>query len=358
MMIHMKNYEGILDKIIDSIPSLGRLSGKSIMVTGATGMIGSVLVDCLMRANYKLGYGITIISIGRDRMRADERFGEYLKTPYLKFYSCDVNDTLGDFGGCDYIIHAASNTHPVAYSTDPIGTIASNIIGTKNLLDYAVHHHTRRFVFLSTVEVYGENRGDTDRFQEDYCGYIDCNTVRAGYSESKRAGESLCCAYAKQYGIETAIPRLCRIYGPTMNWNDSKAISQFIKNAVLSEDIILKSEGMQLYSYLFVADAVSAVFKIMLDGDNGGAYNVASEGSDIRMKELAEMLAGLAGTNVVFNLPDAIEKAGFSTATKALLDSSKLQALGWEPLYSMKQGLGMTIEILRDRYHNGGLDTR
>lgn len=149
----------------------------------------------------------------------------------LKFIYCDINNSVADLElpAADYIIHAASNTHPVAYAGDPVGTIAANVIGTDNLLKWASAVKCKRFVFLSSVEVYGENRGDTDKFAEDYMGYIDCNTLRAGYPESKRTGEALCQAYRKQDGMDIVIPRLSRAYGPTMLASDTKAISQFIK---------------------------------------------------------------------------------------------------------------------------------
>lgn len=140
-------------------------------------------------------------------------------------------------------MHAASNTHPRAYSTDPIGTITANVQGTYQLLEYAVNHQCERFFFFSSVEVYGENRKDVDKFDESYLGYIDCNTVRAGYPESKRLGESLCNAFFAQKGQDFIIGRFSRVYGPTMSDEDSKAIAQFIKKAVAGEDIVLKSVG-------------------------------------------------------------------------------------------------------------------
>ena len=205
----------------------------------------------------------------------------------------------------------------------------------------------KRFVFASSVEVYGENRGDTDKFREDYCGYIDCNTLRAGYPESKRAGEALCQAYKKEKGIEVVLPRLSRTYGPTLLASDTKAISQFIHKGVDREDIVLKSEGTQLYSYSYVSDAVSGILYTMLLGENGEAYNIADEGSDITLRDLAALIAEYAGKKVVFELPDETERAGYSTATKALLDNSKIRELGWSSDVDIRKGITRTIEMLR-----------
>lgn len=349
-MLQNIKYKENIKNLAESLPSLECFREQRILIAGATGMIGAALVDCLMYINQVRGLEIKILALGRRKDRADECFAQYFGNKNFEFIICDINSGLPDMGDCDYVIHAASNTHPVAYSTDPIGTIISNIVGTYHLLEYAVSHRTKEFVFLSSVEIYGENQGDTDKFSEDYCGYLDCNTLRAGYPESKRAGESLCCAYEKQYGIHVVIPRLCRIFGPTMNWNDSKAISQFVKKAVLEENIVLKSDGMQYYSYLYVMDAVSAILTIMLNGKSGQAYNISSEHSNIYMKELAEMLAELGNSEVVFEMPDLIEKNGFSKATKAVLDNSKLKALGWRELHSFNDSLAATVEILRERH--------
>ena len=143
----------------------------------------------------------------------------------------------------DYVIHLASNTHPLQYSLDPIGTITTNVFGTYNTLEFAKKQHAVRYAFASSNEIYGENRGDKELFDESYCGYIDSNTLRAGYPESKRCSEALCQAFNKQENIDVVIPRLTRSYGPTMLMSDTKAISQFIKKALANEDIVLKSEG-------------------------------------------------------------------------------------------------------------------
>ena len=171
--------------------------------------------------------------------------------------------------------------------------------------------------------------------------------MRAGYPESKRCGEALCQAYKAQRGLDIVIPRLTRSYGPTMLMSDTKAISQFIKKGIASEDIVLKSAGTQYYSYTYVADAVAGLLTVLLKGESGEAYNIAEEHSDIMLKDLAAIIAGINGKEVVFEVPDAVEAAGYSTATKARLDGHKLQALGWMPKYDIKSGMERTIEILK-----------
>lgn len=336
-----------------------KLAGKTILLSGATGMIGKCIVDILMQYNddSRKNAGISdmavserlinIIALSRNEERAKERLGEHWDREDFRYISCDVNQAIPECGKADYVIHAASNTHPLQYSGDPIGTITANVIGTKNLLDYAVSCHAEKFCFVSSVEIYGENRGDTDRFKEDYLGYLDCNTLRAGYPESKRVGEALCNAYAQAHQLGFVVPRLSRVYGPTMLDSDSKAIAQFIKKAAAGEDIVLKSAGTQCYSYTYALDAALAVLAVLLRGESGEAYNISDTESEVTLRQIAEWLAEDNDVKVIYDIPDAAEQAGYSTATKALLDAEKIEALGWKPGTHMREGLRKTMESLQ-----------
>lgn len=347
MLTENKNYINDLE-YINTLEGLERLDGSTVFVTGATGMIGSVLCDALMYRNEKFGSDIKILALARNAERAKKRFEKYSDSKNFKFIEGDINKPLEFHEKFDYMFHCASNTHPRDYAADPIGTVLTGVVGTKNALDYAVLCGAKRSVFLSSVEIYGENRGDTDKFSEDYLGYIDCNTLRAGYPEGKRAGEALCQAYIEKYGMDIVIPRICRVYGPSMLKTDSKALAQFIKKAAAYEDIVLKSEGTQLFSYCYAADVVFGLLLLLLKGEKGGSYNIADPRSDIRLKDLAAILAENAGKKVVFELPDEQERKGYSKATKALLDPSKINALGFKARFSVAEGLERTLEILRE----------
>jgi nucleoside-diphosphate-sugar epimerase len=326
-----------------------KLKNKSVMLSGATGLLGSFLTDVIFEKNIEEGLNCAVYALGRNEKKAKERFSKYSESELFRFIQYDVKTSFvrDDLGTIEYILHLASNTHPIQYATDPIGTISTNVIGLQNMLEFAVKHNAVRFAFASSNEIYGENRGDVEMFDEHYCGYIDSNTMRAGYPESKRCGEALCQAYKVQKGLDIVIPRFTRSYGPTMLMSDTKAISQFIKNAVSEEDIVLKSPGLQYYSYTYVADAVYGLLTVLLKGENGEAYNIADEASDIILKDLAAIIASINNKSVVFEIPDEVEAAGYSKATKARLDGSKLKALGWHPMYDINSGMHRTIEILK-----------
>lgn len=346
-MIKSSLYLEDLDRIANMDLPWEKLEGKSLLLTGATGMIGSFMTDLLMLRNKKYDTGLQLFGVTRSEDRARQLEAEYGNDGFHALL-WDVEKEPAFTGYFDYMIHGASNTHPLAYATDPVGTIRSNVLGLDHLLQYGVKEKPERLLFISSVEVYGENTGDKTYFSEEDLGYIDCNTSRAGYPESKRLCESLCRSYEKQYGIASVTGRLSRVYGPTMRKDDSKALSQFIKKAVMGENIVLKSEGTQFYSYSYVADAVAALLYLLLKGEKGESYNISDSASDITLKELAGKLAELAGTKLVFELPDALEKSGYSTATRAVLDGSKLRKLGFKASYSLEEGLEHTVKIIRE----------
>lgn len=328
------------------------LVNSNVMITGATGLIGSFLVDVLMYKNVNHNLNCKVYALGRNREKARERFKDFYNNDTLEFISYDINCPFEDASikKVDYVLHMASNTHPLQYSTDPIGTITTNIIGLQNMLEFSNKHKVKRFIYTSSNEVYGENRGDVELFDESYCGYIDSNTLRAGYPESKRCGEALCQAYILQKQMNIVIPRVTRTYGPTMLMSDTKALSQFIKKSISGEDIVLKSEGKQYYSYAYVSDTVAGILFVMLKGENGGAYNIADEKSDIKLKDLAGYIASINDKKVIFEIPDKLESKGYSKATKARLNGEKIKKLGWYPKYDIYEGVKHTINILKNIY--------
>ncbi len=346
-LLDSKLYIEDIKRLSNEDLSFDKLKDSSVLITGASGLIGSFFIDTIMYLNKEKDLNCKIYAVGRSETGKD-RFNCYNDNSLFEYICHDVNDELTIDYKIDYVIHLASNTHPVLYATKPISTITTNVIGTKNLLDFAVNCDCKRFIFASSNEIYGENRGDVELFDEEYCGYINSNTLRAGYPESKRCGEALCQAYKEEKGLDIVVARFTRTYGPTMLKDDSKAISQFILKALNKEDIVLKSEGKQYYSFTYVYDAVYGLFVVLLNGINGEAYNISNIESDITLKDLASTIAGVVGKKVVFEIPNATESKGFSKATKARLDNTKLKEIGYNPKYNIEDGVKKTIEILNE----------
>lgn len=351
VITEQKEYRELMEQFLRENDLLNGFSGKILLLTGATGMIGSFLVDVLMLRNQNVHSSerVSVIALARNPDTAKARFSSWHNHEELVFFPCDIAKGLPVLPAIpDYYIHAASTTHPVAYASEPVNTILSNVFGLNNLLEYMARQEKGRLLVLSSVEIYGNNRGDTEYFSEDYCGYIDCNTLRAGYQEAKRVSESLCQAYIRQNKADIAIIRLPRTYGPTMRLNDSKASSQFILNGVRGENIILKSEGNQFYSYAHVYDVIGGMLFTLMKGKQGEAYNLADPSSNITLRDMAKLIADYSGKRVVFQLPNSLEQSGFSPVSKALLCSDKLKALGWQPKFDIKTGIESTIRILRE----------
>lgn len=323
-----------------SIKGLDSLRGKSILVTGATGLIGVHLIDALM-----LWGDVKVYAVGRNKNKAAIRLGEYFDNPNFAFIEQDVCQPFPEDLQADYIIPLASNTHPMAYSNLPVETIMANVKGAEHALELA-RRCKAVVLYPSSVEIYG-NSESPNLITEDYSGNLNLSTARACYTESKRVCEAMCQSYLAEYGVETKIVRLSRVFGPTMLESDSKASSQFIKKAILGEDIVLKSKGDQFFSYIYVTDAVAAMLFVLFNGVNGEAYNISSESCNIHLREFAKICAEHNRKTVVFELPSLVEMKGYSVAVNAVLDNGKLKALGFSPRYGMKEAIEKTIAILK-----------
>lgn len=327
---------------IVSIPA-----GSSVMITGATGLIGSFLMDTFIYGNRHGDGGILVTGTGRSAERLKARFG---------YGSCDDDDTIRLIGRSaeepvpadekyDYIIHLASNADPRSYALYPAETITTNILGTLNVLNYAKAHPGTRVLLASTFEVYGTVAGG-GRIKEDDFGLLDFNMIRSGYPESKKAAELLVRSFVAEYGVDAVIARLCSVYGPTMTEGDNKAAAQFIRKAVNKENIVLKSKGGQRRSYCYVADAACALLTVMCRGVRGEAYNICNPQCEVTIAELAQQTAKIAGVDVVYDIPDELESRGFSQPRDSVLCADKLMSLGYQPYCSVEQGLSRSIDIL------------
>ncbi len=353
MFIRTDKYNESLD-VLSIHENYEFLEDRIVLIAGACGMIGTYIVDILMHLNIKYRKNISVIAMDKNESLGKERFATYSDNPHFIFEFHDVRNPIPKrIGRVNYVINAASITSPNEYKNDPITTINTNFEGTKNLLEYSANNNVRRFVFCSSVEVYGTNRGDVDEFDEKYFGYIDCNTLRAGYPESKRVAEALCCAYLATLEVEYVIARIARVYGPTMILSDSKAVSQFLLNGSMGREVTLKSHGKQHYSYIYAGDTASAIIMLLDRGKCGEAYNVADKKSKIQLSKIAKMIAQVSSSTLKYEINENIESEGYSTVEKALMSTKKIEHLGWTPKFSLKAGIDITYDMLHKMIEKG-----
>lgn len=326
-----------------------QLRRKSVLITGAAGLIGSVLADTMIYRNEHYSAGMELWFLGRNEHQFRSRYKEYFSKEYCHFLIQDVSCPIHIEGTVDYIIHAASKGDPDSFRNDPVGVMNANYQGMYQVLELAREKQSVRVLYISSGEVYGIVKSDHigGLIEKDY-GYLDILLPRSCYSSSKRAAETLCISYAEQFGVNVVIARLCHTYGPSMQDTDSRVISEFIHSALQKKDIVMKSQGLQKRSYCYVADAVSALMFILLKGNHCEAYNVANKDGSITIYELAELVARLAGTKVIGETLSQIESKNSSHILHAILNPAKLENLGWKPYYGVHEGVERTMRILKD----------
>lgn len=334
-----------IKRIASSNLNWDKLNGKTVFITGATGFIGSFIIYSLMQRVIDNSADISVLAMVRNGEKAKAKFADYMHLGKIKFVVGDVTQPVNTDEKCDYIIHCASNAAPDMYASDPVGTMQINFFGTSNLLDYAKKCNVEKFLYVSTIEVYGKTENLETIGEEDF-GFISSSNVRSCYPESKKCCENLTVCYGKQYDIDVSIGRLSYIYGAGMSKTDSKVCALFARKVAAGEDIVLKSTGEQLRSYTYVSDAITALLTVLLDGKNGEAYNIASSTSRITIADMAKKYCSLfpqKNCKVKFDLPSDYEKGAFSFIANAVLDSSKLEALGWQSEVSLDDGLTYAV---------------
>ena len=339
-MINNQIYRESLEQVLSAI----EVSNASFLVTGASGLIGSCLIDLLMLANRK-GLNNKVYALGRSREKLESRFPDYIGNPNFEVIEQNICQPLDDSLQFDYILHGASNADPISYAKYPVETMTTNIMGAYNVLEYGRKHASCKILLMSTFEVYGNTGSDV--YAESEAGVIDFNAFRACYPESKRSMEILSRSYVSEYNVNVRVARLSSIYGPTMAANDSKAHAQFLRNAMAGKDIVLKSEGLPRRTYTYVVDAVTGLLCVLFYGKVAESYNISNENAIASIAEVAKICAEIAGTKVIFDIPSELETKGFSKPQNCILDNNKLKSLGWRGSYTVKKGFSECYNILK-----------
>ena len=342
-----------LDAVLKNLPALAALRGKSVMITGAAGLVCSAVTDLLIRYNETENADIRILAAGRWLEEMTGRFGTFAQKDYFTFVPYDASRTDNVLTlPCDYIIHGASNAFPGLIVKEPVETMLSNVMGVKYLLDYARAAGAKRLLYISSSEVYGQ-KADDQPFREGEYGFIDLLNPRNSYSVGKRAAETLCASYAAEYGVESVIVRPGHIYGPTAAPQDNRVASAWSYSAARGEDIVMKSAGEQKRSYCHCLDCASAILTVLLQGENTRAYNISNPDSIVTIREMAALLAKSGGVKLLQTEATEAEKKGFNPMSNSSLDSAGLEALGWKGLFDAERGFDHTVRTLREILNPG-----
>lgn len=321
------------------------LSGKTILVSGAGGMLPAYLVETLLFLNEtEPGLKVNVVALVRNGDKAMRRFDYYRGRSDLRFLVQDVCCPVTVNFPIDIIMHAASQASPKYYGVDPVGTLTANVIGTYNMLELARRSACKSVLFFSSGEVYGTANSSGIPVREDCYGAVDPLDIRACYPESKRMGETMCMSWMRQYGIAAKIVRPFHTYGPGMSLDDGRVFADFVAAVVSGDPLRLKSAGEAKRVFCYSADATQAFFTVLLKGKSGEAYNVANPSAEISIADLADLLVSLFPEKKLTVLKQAVHSELASKTLQTLPDIMKITALGWRPETGLASGFRRTIE--------------
>lgn len=337
-----------LRELIKENIDFSRFNGKSILITGANGMLASYLIYFFMYLNDVNNANIKIYALSRNVEKMKSKFvGNTIRDDVI-IISQDVCEKIEIEDNIDYIIHMASSANPQSIVNNPIGIIEANIIGTFNVLKLAKEKKSE-VIFTSTREIYGKMPDNVTLIKEDDMGALNCFDSRACYPESKRMAETILINYNLQYGVKFKNLRIAHSYGPGMNIdNDGRIMSDLISDVVYKRDIVLKSTGEAKRAFCYISDAISAILYVMVNGECSQAYNIANETEEISIKNLAELMAKKYSLKVEYKLETNNSKA-YTNFKRVGLDTTKLESLGWKPKVGLEDGIQRTVISFKAR---------
>ena len=322
-----------------------RFKDTKVLITGAAGMLGSYIARVLVTLREEKNWNIDVYALVRNTNKIP---GDL--TGKLNIIQQSVTEPIRADVSFDFIFHTASPASPLIMREDPVGTIAANTLGTFYTLELAQKSQAKGYLYISSREIYGQPYDNQKEFTETDYGFVDPLSPRSCYPEGKKAAETMCASFAQQYGLNVKIARLAHTYGPGMSIDDGRVQADFLRDIVNHRDIVMKSEGKPVRTYTYVSDAVAALFYIMLKSDDL-AYNISIPESTVSIRELAETLVETfsdRNIKLVIDIPKESVNTGAAPFTLGILNSDKLQALGWKPIYSIKEGFKRTVEYLED----------
>jgi len=340
--------EDLNETIFDKNIPWRKLKNGTVLVTGATGAIGSVIVRTLRAASVEHNLDIKIIALGQNEAKAAVLVEKYKAI----FHKHDIRKPIELSQNIDYIFHCAAVTSSAEMILNPLRVCETSLKGTENILVLAREKQVKSMVYLSSIEVYGLTDLNLSLITEKDLGYIDITNPRSCYPESKRMCEVMCNCWLFQHETPIKIARLAQTFGAGTPKDDTRVFAQFARAAVAGEDVVLHTQGKSRGNYCYMSDAVRGLFLLLLKGKNGEAYNVANPAASVTVREMAHLVADkVAGgkVSVVINIPGDIEKRGYAPDVSYTLSADKLMALGWKPKYGL---VDMYERMIRD-WHGG-----
>ncbi len=326
-----------------------KLKNKTVLITGANGFIAYYLTLSILIRNDLYGDNITVLALVRNKEKAEKRFGDILKRDDIRLLVQDVCEDIDTPIKSDYVIHSASQASAYFFEHDPVGTIDANLTGTYKVLSYARKCQAVT-LFVSSLKVYGTLHTGKPKISEEDIGYLDPTSYKNCYAQGKRASETLCASFHQQYGLSVKIARPSYIYGAS-SLDDDRVWAQFIANVVRNENILLKSAGTPYRSFCYVTDTATALLKILLDGKDVFPYNIATELSDVTIRNFARTaVEAFPERNLTLsfaNKEDEIERTvSIMDKTPEILDSTRLNELGWTAKVSLTEGIQRAVKIV------------
>ena len=322
------------------------LRGKTFLITGATGLIGSVMIKCLLALNRKKTLGIKVIAVIRCLDKAKSVFADEFSEIDFKIIGLDEISVSSIGIDVDYIVHLASPTASKYFVEHPVETLRTAIEGTTAVLEYAKEVMVKGMVYASSLEVYGSN--DTDEWiDENFQGYVNPVEVRSSYNMGKRAAECLCHSYSAEYNVPVMMARFTQVFGAGISDSENRVFAQFARSIITGTDIEIHTQGLSAKSYCYSIDAVSAVLYILLKGKSGEAYNIANKDSYISIRDMAYMLRDNFNPqlSVIISLKD---NQGYAPQTKLRLSTEKIESLGWKPGYDLHQMFNRLLLFMKE----------
>ncbi len=324
-----------------------KLKNRTVLLTGASGMLGSYIISTLVELNEQKDWGMHLYGLMRHPKKLKPEIRDHIDV-----ITQSVTEPIDTDVKFDYVLHTASPASPLIMREDPVGTIAANTLGAWNTLKLAADSNASGYLFISSREIYGQPYADQKVFSEDTYGFVDPLNPRSCYPEGKKAAETMCACYRAQYGLNTKIARLAHTFGPGMRIDDGRVQADFLRDVVNDRNIVLKSEGTAIRTYTYVRDAVAALFYILLNSpDDEMVYNISSEADTVSIRQLAEAMADAypeKHLKLEFHIPEKTGNDGTAPFTLGILSSDKIKTIGWQPAFTLKEGIQRTVTYLNE----------